>query len=134
MPKARADPDVARVINAGLQMHPNTTIFVKWLSMTAATTAMRLQMMAYLRTKGVGNSMESWGSKIKGVGDRLYNALSTILKFASDKGLTALDEMVDNFKNKATEELLQVVNSIGENSESASFVVQPTNASISGVW
>merc|ERR1712110_1206630 len=129
------DPEADRCINEGRKAHPNTTQFVTELARNATRTALRLQTMAFVRTKGVGDSMDSAGSKVKSVGDRLFSALSTITSWASDKGIKAMEDMVNNFKKNATEELLDVCNDIALDSGITNLAQQPPNAAdIVGIW
>lgn len=105
MPQRSPDPDANRAVKSGVQAHPDTVKYMASVSQQASATAARLQMMAYLRTKGVGNSVDSWGTKVKGIGDKFFHTLSVAGTFGGSKGVARLRGMVEHFRGNATSEL-----------------------------
>jgi len=103
------DPDVARVVKAGVHAKADTLQFAQWLARNASATAARFQHLCFDHAHTSSNAVDSLATQIQGMLKKTQNFLRLMQRYSTPHGIEALEARVNKFMDHAVDELLGVV-------------------------
>jgi len=116
------DPELERIINAGVPAVPETLEFAQFLAWNASSTANRFQRQSADYMSSSTNPLQSFSNDIRGMINKIVGFIESMERYASPSGIQHIEDLVQNFLNNAVDEMTAVL--VAHHGQRASSMMQ----------